>query len=177
MGDMELKVLKERENHYEVEDPDGNKMTMYKIDMDSIKKSHEESIIKVATAIEGSDLFDLFNVFTNVLNNIPSVTEYLDIAENLSAYLKVIYEKVGSPNIFWHPIKNIDPDIYGKAQTLIPEVFDLFKICGEVAKEMEKMDKIKDFQFETGMDIMDFDLYRKTTGIPPYKEIKFSFVK
>lgn len=176
MNSEQMKIIEETPKKYVLEDEHGERKTFHKIDMESIKKSHRESVHKVAEALTGEDLESILTTLTNVLNNTPDINEYLLIAQNISSYLKRIYDKVGSPNLLWHPIKNIDPDIYGKAQTLTIELNDLFQQMVEVAKVMEELGKIQDFTFEAESGEMKYEeLPRKGTHF--YTGINFSFVK
>ena len=90
------------------------------------------------------------------MNNVPDVNSYLQTAKDLAEYLKGMYEIIGQPNIFWHPIKEVDPEIYGKAQTLMKIVLNLFDIAREICtKRCENSGPGTPNSTETSLDVDD----------------------
>lgn len=144
---QEYELVENKEDHYLIREKGGTKtFKAFKIDMDKIKESNDESNRKVAKKFSFEDLKNLVIHLERILNNVPTVDKYEKEAIELTKRLNSCYNIVGVPNLFWHPIKNIDPTIYGKAQTFLKQVFQLFETMHDVAQIMKEMGKIREYE-------------------------------
>lgn len=138
LGESKFKVIFNEEDHYVLEREDGSYFKAHKIDTEKISKRHLESVRKVAEKLPPERVMFLVRMLQDVLNNEPTITEYLEIANDLAENIQNCYDIVGRPNLFHHPFKNINPEIYGKAQTLRKEVHQLLETMWEVLEEHER---------------------------------------
>lgn len=138
----QCRVVENNDNFYLVEDEEGHFVKLYKIDKQKIDREHIESVKKVAEAFDKEDIDVLISGLEKVIKNEPKVSDYLWMATQLTQHLEECYRKVGRPNLFHYSIKNINPEIYGKAQTFMNEVQKLFDIMREVLDMMTKMGKM-----------------------------------
>ncbi|MCK5610874.1 hypothetical protein KAR91_53870 [Candidatus Pacearchaeota archaeon] len=143
--EQEYEVIKETPTTIVLKNMDGKVVTTRKIDKDDLEKQWKNRVKKVADAFNKEEIIELISILENILNNIPTVDQYFSVAKSLTCSLQTCYDRVGQPNLFWHPIKNINPEIYGKANTLSKEVKSLLKSIHEVAEMMKEMGKIQTF--------------------------------
>jgi hypothetical protein len=146
MENNDFKVIEEHNKYYVIEDENGNQKKAVKIRRDAVQKIHDDSNKKVAENIDVKRFLELVSRLEDILNNVPTIDKYKDIAVELANFLRQCYDNVGNPNLFHHPIKNIDPDIYGRANTLLKEVKQLYESMIEVGEMMKHMNKIGEFQ-------------------------------
>ena len=110
----------------------GNRLILFKVKTKEIEKSHQDEIEKAIKVLDKEEVTKLFHTVKSLQKNPPSVIEYNDVAINITKILKKFYDKIGSPNIFHHSIKQIDPNIYGRAQTFIHQMEILKNILKEI---------------------------------------------
>lgn len=146
MENDEYKVIEEHSEYYIIEDRNGNQKRAVKIRRDKIQKIHDDSNKKVAENIDVKRFSELVLRLEDILNNVPTIDKYKDIAVELANFLKQCYDDVGNPNLFHYPIKNIDPEIYGRADTLLKGVTQLYESMIEVGEMMKNMSKIGECQ-------------------------------
>jgi len=144
-GDM-VKAVEEHPDYYVLENQEGEKVKAYKINLDEVNKLHEESVRKVAERLNKDDIFQILAVLTDILNDIPDVISYEVVATKLACNLQLLYDKVGSPNLFHHPIKNISLEVYGRAESFVREVVQLYETIIEIAEMMKEMGKLSEVQ-------------------------------
>jgi len=116
------------------------------ISFEEIDQINKKRNMEVAKGLDKQDIIDTINMLLDINNNIPSIEEYLNKATMLIFQLKKCYSKIGSPNLFHHHIKQIDPEIYGKAQTLLNSCRSLVSTLIEVSYVMKELGKIEDIQ-------------------------------
>jgi len=131
--DEYIEMVHENEGSYTLKDSDGRIFKSIKIKQEDIDKIHEDSIRKVSEAVDEHDLTKIMKVVQSILSAPVTITEYEVIAESLAHHFRALYAVIGSPNLFHHYIKQVDPEIYGKAQTLIPQLTSLAKTLNEVS--------------------------------------------
>ena len=137
---MDLKILEESNRWYKVEViGTGEIKTLYKIDLESLKESHYKRVRQVAEKIDKNEIDFLITHVNTLIKRKIDINEYEGIASALSKRLEKIYIQIGEPNLFHHSIKNINPCIYGKAQTFYRELESLNELLKEVKKEMEEI--------------------------------------
>ena len=133
-------VIEETENYYFVRNVEGKEIKLYKIDQEEIKRIHRASIEKLAKGLTREMVDSLTAELKNILSLGILLNEYEDLAKNLTQKLTECYEIVGRPNLLHYYIKDIDPDVYGKAQTFLREVKSLHEVMEEVREYMEEME-------------------------------------
>ena len=70
-------------------------------------------------------------ILKEILANGLDVTEYYDTAMKICSQLKPLVElKAGS--VFYFPYKNISPEVYGLAKTIMEEISDLLQRMNEL---------------------------------------------
>lgn len=124
----------------------GKEIRMIKIDREEMKRAHDERIAKVALELKVLSATVLIRKLAKILSTEITVSSHNEVASELTELLELSYDEVGNPNLFHHPIKNLDPEIYGKANTFLKEVNLLFETMVEVFQHMKKLGKIKDFE-------------------------------
>ncbi len=139
---MKVEVIKETNQYYEFKTPDGKTIRGFKIDKYKIAEAHKERIKKVAEAFTSLHIEEIIQRLETILNDLPTVETYLGVVTELASYLRECYDVVGNPNLFHHPIKETDPDIYGRADGLVKQVTQLLEDMWEVASEMVLMGKL-----------------------------------
>ena len=157
---MNLKLLKTIEEFYgkkafKVEDKgssykivfnDNSIMTLFKPElfdkqMQEIRKKSMESMSKCPT----KTLKEIKRLCEININDEPLVSSYLDRSCELSFLLEKAYKEIGERNPLHYFIKEISPNIYGKAQTFLKRVTELLSMIEEVLsfKEVEALIKRK----------------------------------
>lgn len=169
LTEEKITVIEEKSDHYVIETADGRQLKAYKIKKDEIQKIHDELNRKVAENLGVSKLRQLLIRLEKILSNPPTVIEYEDVVVNLTAFLGECYDEVGNPNQFHHPIKNINPDIYGRANTLMKQVKQLWESMIEVAQMMKEMGKIQEIH-TTNIDFWEYKLLVRSTITVPLKK-------
>jgi hypothetical protein len=101
-----------------------------KKEVDRIKKKQME-ISSEAVQKYPIQYQKLRSILKGVLANGLDVTEYYDTAMKICSQLKPLFElKAGS--IFYFPYKNISPEVYGLAKTIMEEISDLLQRMNEL---------------------------------------------
>jgi len=146
-GIMEnARVVKEEKDKYILETEGGKRVTAMKINRSDVDRINHDLNMKVAKVFEKEHISEAIEKLEKILNNPPSVTEYKHVAENLTDSIKRWYDIVGNPNLFHHPRKNIDIEIYGRAENFIKQVSMLLDTMYEVADLMVELGKIEEIR-------------------------------
>jgi len=128
----EYEFVEETNDSYIIKNDKGVLLTLYKIDTKIIKQNFYNEVEKAANALEKVEVIDLLEKIKVLITQPPSVVEYYNIAKGIVETLKGFYKKIGSPNIFHHLIKDIDPETYGKAQKFLNDIEQLKNILEEI---------------------------------------------
>jgi len=135
------KVIDEKDDRYIIETEKGQTLIAYKIDTNDISKRRHEEIEKVAKKLDKKEVVQLLGMVNDLYDNPPSIVDYLGAATEVVKILRKYYDKVDSSNLFHHPIKQIDPEIYGKAQTFMHQMMllkdTLIKIKHQIVLDSE----------------------------------------
>jgi len=156
---MDIKMLRNIEKHFgkkaiRVE----NKEKFYKIDFNdnstvSVFKSEEFS--QTMAEIHKDQLEIMSKCSTKTLNKIkelcelnindePYVSSYFDRSYSMAHRLEKAYKEIGVTNSLHFFIKNINPHIYGEAQTFMSRVTELHSLIEEVlALKKSKRGKLR----------------------------------
>ena len=130
------------------------------ISFGEIDQINKKRTMDVAKSLDKKDIIDTINMLLDINNNIPSIVEYNNKAIDISSQLKMCYNKIGVPNLFHHYIKQIDPDIYGKAQTMLNVcrslVSTLIEVC-YVMKDLGKIESVEQYKDEDGKIIVKIE--------------------
>jgi len=140
-----VSVVEEHPDYYVLE-KDGEQFEALKIKKDVVQKIQDESNRKVAEKLTKDDMYQLLSTLTDIMNDIPTVETFEFVTNKLADYLQVLYDKVGRPNLFHHPIKNLHTECYGKAQTFMKEVLQLYETAIEIAEMMKEMGKLSEVE-------------------------------
>lgn len=140
----EVKVVENNIDHYVLEKEDGTQIKAFKIKRDEMQKIHDDLNRKVAENLKVDTLIELISRLEEIMNNLPTFDKWRETADELTDFLEYCYNEVGNPNQFHHPIKNVNPEIYGRADTFLKEVLHLHTSMLEVAEMMKEMEKIKE---------------------------------
>lgn len=122
----------------------GQRCVVVRVDTVAIELRHKADIDRAARCLTEETLTAL-EVFTSYLrNHEPTVGSYKEEAMTMSKILEEAYAQVGpssmkESNIFHHPIKQINPEIYGKAETFMKELKKLEALLEEVREAKEKI--------------------------------------
>jgi len=92
---------------------------------------HDENI---QTLIKCSDnkLLEILVFCNEIIEKEPTVSSYLQKAEEIMKLLEEAYKEVGPPNSFHYDIKGLDPEIYGRAETFMKQISSLMGTVQEV---------------------------------------------
>jgi len=125
-------LVEELSDRYIVTNKEGKRLVLYKIDSDATQTKHNEEIKKAAKFLNREEVTHLFHKVKTLQKNPPTVVDYYDLAAEIAKTLQNFYNQIGSPNIFHQPVKNIDPEIYGKAQSFMRQLEILKNILKEI---------------------------------------------
>ena len=147
------RVIKEETDKYILETEDGDRVTAMKINRSDIDRINHDLNMKVAKSFEKEHIIEAIEKLEEIMNNPPSVIEYKQEAKNLTYSIRRWYDIVGSPNVFHHPRKNIDLEIYGRAENFMKQVASLLNTMYEVADLMLELGKIKEIRIGNRIEI------------------------
>jgi len=138
---FEKKIIKveNKGKFFKVEFSDSSVMVFFKAEdlARSLEKIREESI-KILSKCSTKTLKEIAKFCKYNIENEPLVSLYFNRAEELSSLLERAYVEVNGPNILHFFIKEIDIKVYGKAQTFMKQVTDLYTTIEEVLNSKEK---------------------------------------
>lgn len=150
---MNLKEIKIIEDHFKkkiikverkgkcfkIEFTDNSIMTFLKPEdlAKSLEQIHKESI-KTLSKCSTKTLKEIAKLCEDNIENEPLVSLYFNRAEELSNLLERAYVEVKGPNVLHLFIKEIDIKVYGKAQTFMKQVTNLYDTIEEVLNSKEK---------------------------------------
>ena len=138
----------------------------FTIDKETIKKDYDRRIRQVAEKFSAENITSIIHKLESILNNPPSVVNYKNVADDLTKDLNKYYNIVGGPNLFHHPIKDIDLNIYGRAENFMDKVGGLLSVIYEVAETMKEMGKLKEIKHSNRIIII-CDTSKDDTEIIP----------
>ncbi len=104
---------------------DGKPITLHKINIDAMTRSHNEKIDKAAIAISFDKLEESLTFTNDILKDCPYINEYEEYANKAIELMKSMYHDCqpgDATSLFHHLVKETNPSIYGKAQTFIKQV-------------------------------------------------------
>jgi len=104
---------------------EGKIVKLFKIDTEPINSRHNESVYQASKCLRNDTVYEVFNYISMILNNIPTIDKYEEIAKQVTTYLKeveIILLDNECINFVFYYIKDIDPSIYGRAQTFIKNI-------------------------------------------------------
>lgn len=119
-----IKILEEQKNCY-IAEIGGKKVKLIKIDIDKLKSKHKNDLYLASTYLTNSDIKEILILLKRVIKNVPTVNEYETVAKALASMMLPLYNKLRHfklSHLFHHYIKDVNPDTYGKAQTLMKQV-------------------------------------------------------
>ena len=124
---------------FKIEFADSSVMTFFKPEdlAKSLEKIREDSI-KTLSRCSTKTLKEIAKLCEYNIENEPLVSLYFNRAEELSNLLERAYVEVKGPNMLHFFIKEIDIKVYGKAQTFMKQVTDLYTTIEEVLNSKEK---------------------------------------
>mgnify|MGYP006863438466 CR=1 FL=1 len=101
---------------------DGKQVKLFKVDVDEINIRNKNNLHDAAKCLPKQLVVDFINFIISTIEHKPTVDRYENAANRMVACMKqiekILLENKCSNLMFWY-IKNIDPDIYGKAQTFM----------------------------------------------------------
>ena len=145
-----IELISETEDSY-IANIDGKHVKLFKIDTQEIKDRWAKTISEASHVIPKHEFKEMVKLLIEIINNVPTVAEYERVSNRLSAHIDKLY-KIVSPfcnqhfsNIFHHPYKNINTEIYGKAQTFMKEVRSLLDTMEEIGNCKVEQQSLKEF--------------------------------
>jgi len=137
--EQEFKIISEDEKSYLAE-IDGKPVKLFKINLEELEFKHTNDLFNASGHIP-LKLIDEILFFTDrLLKFIPSVNEYEPVAKQMVGYMNKIYDILKPhklSHLMHHLVKDTDPNIYGKAQTIMKNIERLHK-------DLEKMKEFLD---------------------------------
>jgi hypothetical protein len=157
---MNIRILRDIENHFgkkaiKVEDRGkyykilfSNKSTTVVFKPEEFSKTMSEihrRKIETTSKCSLQTLTEIKELCTLNLRDIPLVTSYINRSYEIVKVLERAYGEIGKTNVLHFFIKNISPEIHGRAQTFMSEVTELQSLVEEVLlfKENEVIEKRK----------------------------------
>jgi len=139
---MEIEFLNEHERYYEAL-IGGKNVILYKVDKDKIQQDYLINLKKVSKTLSLNNIIPLYNLLKESIKNTPNVDQYEKIADSISIEIDKLYylTKSDKSSIFHHPYKQINPAIYGKAQTFMKNIKFLFEDLIYIKQEILKREK------------------------------------
>lgn len=135
-----IKILKDTKNYYIVE-IEGRPVKLLKIDKTELEFQHTNDLFNAASIINPNTLNDAIKETRRILENIPTVDKYERVADYMVRLMNVMYDNLNPYKLSYlmhHMIKNIDPNIYGKAQTFMDQIKQLNKDLEIIKKFTEE---------------------------------------
>lgn len=119
-----IKIISEQKDCY-IADINGRSVKLFKIDMNELKIKHENDLYLASKLLLNSDIYNLLDLTKRIIQFTPDVDHYKNVADKVTELMESIYSKLKNHNLshlFHHFIKEINPDIYGKAQTFMRQI-------------------------------------------------------
>ncbi len=156
-----IKIISEDDKSYMAE-VDGKVVKLFKIDKNEIDERWKNTIYHISKHIPKHNFEELLKVLIEYINHIPNVNEYKRVANRVTCYIDKLY-KIISPicnqhisNVFHHPYKNINIEIYGKAYTFMKEIKSLLNTMDDIGKQMVENGELKEFKIIKPFIPMDY---------------------
>ena len=132
-----MEIVKELGNgRFVARNRKGEEIILTPIDEEEIKRSHMERIKQAAKKIDKNEIIELKNKVKSYIDDVIDIDDWHAISVDLTNEVSDLYKKIGKPNIFYHSIKNIDPNHYGRAEKFRSECKHLYSICDEILNEL-----------------------------------------
>jgi len=125
-------------------DEEGRPFTSISVDIDELRESRERVLNRAAERLGLVGLYNLRDTLNAILENEPTVSQYKEVATRLSTLLQTYYEQIGKPkkgdpgNVFWTPIRQIDPEDRGRAHSFMPAIRSLKRTVDELIELKKK---------------------------------------
>lgn len=116
---------------------DGQKVTGVIVTKEDHEKWERERLERVAEACTPGQLEALKAAAQGVVDSKIDVSDYVKRSSEVAGLCKLLWEHVGSPNLFHNYRKGIDPEIYGRPETLRAD-------CQRLIDDLRKVLKIYD---------------------------------
>lgn len=110
----------------------GQRCVIVPVDPEKLRQEHERFLNHATARLGLAALFNLEAKLAHILKNEPHVSEYQETSSRLISVLQTYYDQIGPPqkgepgNVFWYPIRNLDPGDRGRALSFMPEVRSLY---------------------------------------------------
>lgn len=117
----DIKIISEDAKSY-IANIDGKQVILYKVDVDKINERNRNSLNEASKHLPKQLVVDFINFIIYTIEYIPTVDKYENAANTTVAFMKQIEKilvKNECSNLMFSYIKNLDPNIYGKAQTFM----------------------------------------------------------
>jgi hypothetical protein len=125
--EQKIKILKDEKDYY-IAEIEGNPVKLIKIDLKELQDKHENDLYLASTHLEEDNINDLLFLTHRLIQNTPNVIEYETVACELTAGMNKLYNKLKPhklSHLMHNLIKETDPTIYGKAQTIMKQIHSL----------------------------------------------------
>ena len=154
----ELTLVEETDKGYIIKDQDGKQKTIYKIK--SCTKKRIKELQKASLVMEKNDFKVLVSLCEEVLNvnDNEILNNWFEIAKRLTEVMKIMYDKIGRPNSFHYFVKNVNPDVYGRGDTIRKHCKNIRDFCFEIANEMIKIGKLEKCEDTTIKEMVTFHI-------------------
>jgi len=153
---MDLELLKSIESYYgkkavKVEDKgtvhrikfkEGSIVTVSEVFPEQLAEIHKKSL-DVMSKCSTKTLKEIRKLCELNMNDEPLVSLYINRSYYMTNLLEEAYREIGKPNSLHYFVKEISPEIYGKAQTFMDRIAELYSMIEEVLsfKENEVSEK------------------------------------
>jgi hypothetical protein len=129
---VNLELIKKYDDYYLVRNEQGEEIKLYILKQEELDEIRRKGNLKVAEGLDSKMLMRLSSMLETIDKAEILIEHYEGAATRLVEHLKMCYDEVGRPNLFHHPIKNLDPEQYGRAQTFRKETRNLIETVHEV---------------------------------------------
>jgi len=129
---VNLELIKKYDDHYLVRNEQGEEIKLYILKQEELDEIRHKGNLKIAENLDSKKLMRLSSMLEAIDKAELLIEHYEAAATRLVEHLKFCYDEVGRPNIFHHPIKNLDPEQYGRAQTFRKETRNLIEAVHEI---------------------------------------------
>ena len=122
--EAEIKIQSEQKDCY-IADINGKTVKLFKIDMEELKLKHENDLYLASRHLSNADIHELLVLTTKILQFTPDVDHYKGVADKVTDLMENLFSKLAVhdlSHLFHHLIKDINPEIYGKAQTFMRQI-------------------------------------------------------
>ena len=131
---MDLELIEDHKDYYLVKDDKGEEVKLFKINKEELDNLKNEQNLRVAEKLSFQKLMNLYRGLEVIIQTKLLIEDYATAAQGIVDKLRKCYDEVGSPNLFHHYIKDIDPEMYGRAQTFRKETNSLYERVKEIVE-------------------------------------------